>query len=187
MDAQINELVLQAKEGNAEAFGELYELYQKELYRYACCVIGSDSLAQDAVQEAVLSAYEQIRLLKKTESFKNWLFKILLNICKRYYLQSERAKFVIDIDDEGSRGVQPAASSPELSTELKDALGKLNYQEREIVLLSVLGNYRSYEIAGILDCPAVTVRSKLKRALKKLRTQLEYPTEKGGENDEQKE
>lgn len=187
MDTGESKLVMQAKQGNAQAFGELYERYQRELFCYASCVIGSDELALDAVQEAAMSAFEQIKLLKKPESFKSWFFKILLNICKRNYLRLKRAETVISLDgEESGRGVQPAADfSMELSAELKDALEKLHYQEREIVLLSVLGNYRSYEIANLLDCPAVTVRSKLRRALKKLRAELENSTVNGGECDEQ--
>ena len=84
MSAQINELVTLAKNGDAEAFGELYELYYKEMFYYACCVTGSDELAQDAVSEAVLAAFRQIGSLKKAEAFKGWLFKILCASCKTF-------------------------------------------------------------------------------------------------------
>lgn len=187
MDRREIDLVKRAKLGDADAFGELYSLYYREMILYARCVIGDEDLATDAVQEAALSAYEQIANLKKTESFKAWLFRILLNTCKRSYVKAQRNKSVISLDEYGENGygVQPVADSPELSSELKDALDRLSYQEKEIVLLSVLGNYRSHEIAQLLDCPAVTVRSKLSRALKKVRSQLEI-TGKGGECDDEK-
>ena len=89
LSVQIDELVTLAKEGSAEAFGELYELYYKEMYCYACCVTGSESLAQDAVSDAVLSAFKQIKSLKNAKAFKGWLFKILCAACKRYYTESE--------------------------------------------------------------------------------------------------
>ena len=81
MSAQINELVTLAQNGSAEAFGELYELYYKEMYCYACCVTGSETLAQDAVSDAVLSAFSQIKSLKKAQAFKGWMFKILCAAC----------------------------------------------------------------------------------------------------------
>lgn len=177
LSAQIKELVTLAKNGDAEAFGELYELYYKDMYCYACYVTGSETLAQDAVSDAVLSAFRQIKALKKAEAFKGWLFKILCASCKRYYTDEQKKKALVYLDDENGGYQEPASfESIELSTELKKALEVLSTEEREIVLLSVLGNYKSHEIADMLDCPPSTVRSKLKRSLKKLKTAL------GGEN-----
>ncbi len=173
MSAQIHELVTLAKSGNADAFGELYELYYKEMYCYACYVTGSESLAQDAVSDAVLSAFRQIKSLKNAKAFKGWLFKILCASCKRYYTENEKKKSLVYLDDENGGYEEPAGfESIELSVELRTALEALSHEEREIVLLSVLGNYKSHEIADILDCPPTTVRSKLKRSLKKLRESL---------------
>ena len=173
MSAQIKELVTLAKNGDAEAFGELYELYYKDMYCYACYVTGSESLAQDAVSDAVLSAFRQIKALKKAEAFKGWLFKILCASCKRYYTEEQKKKTLVYLDDENGGFSEPASfESVELSVELRRALDDLSADEKEIILLSVLGNYRSHEISEILDIPPSTVRSKLKRSLAKLRTAL---------------
>ncbi len=181
MSAQLNELVTLAKSGNADAFGELYEMYYKEMYCYACYVTGSEILAQDAVSDAVLSAFKQIKSLKNTKAFKGWLFKILCAACKRYYTENEKKKSMVYLDDENGGYEEPAGfGSIELSVELSRALEDLSHEEREIVLLSVLGNYKSHEIADILDCPPSTVRSKLKRSLKKLRESLSGENQKEG-------
>lgn len=173
MSAQINELVVQAKNGSAEAFGELYELYYKEMYCYACCVTGSELLAQDAVSDAVLSAFRQIKSLKNEKAFKGWIFKILCASCKRYYTENQKTKSLVYLDDENGGFSEPASfESVELSVELRRALDALSPEEKEIVLLSVLGNYRSHEISEILGITPSTVRSKLKRSLKKLRISL---------------
>ncbi len=174
MSAQIKGLVTMAKNGDAEAFGELYELYYKDMYCYACYITGSEILAQDAVSDAVLSAFKQIKSLKKAEAFKGWLFKILCAACKRYYTENQKTKDLVYLDDENGGFSEPASyESIELSVELRKALETLSREEREIVLLSVLGNYKSHEIADMLDYPSSTVRSKLKRALQKLRTALD--------------
>ena len=173
MSAQIKELVTLAKNGDAEAFGELYELYYKDMYCYACYVTGSEALAQDAVSDAVLSAFRQIKALRKAEAFKGWLFKILCASCKRYYTEEQKKKALVYLDDSDGGQPEPMSfESIELSVELKKALEVLSSEEREIVLLSVLGNYKSHEIADMLDYPPSTVRSKLKRSLAKLRTVL---------------
>ncbi|MBE6821270.1 MAG: sigma-70 family RNA polymerase sigma factor [Ruminococcaceae bacterium] len=174
LSAQINELVTLAKKGDADAFGELYELYYKEMYCYACCVTGSESLAQDAVSDAVLSAFSQIKSLKNSKAFKGWLFRILCAACKRYYTENEKKKSLVYLDDENGGRDEPADfGGIELSFELKKALETLSVDEREIVLLKVLGGYKSHEIADILDCPSSTVRSKYKRSLDKLRNALD--------------
>ncbi len=170
MSNQVSMLVTRAKEGNADAFGELYELYYKEMYYYACCVTGSEILAQDAVSDAVLSAFRQIKSLKNEKAFKSWIFKILCAACKRYYTENQKKKTLVYLDDEESNYSEPASlENIEISVELRRTLDALSNEEKEIVLLSVLGNYKSHEIAEMLDCPSSTVRSKLKRALKKLR------------------
>lgn len=177
MSVPVNELVTRAKEGSAEAFGELYELYYKEMYCYACYVTGSEILAQDAVSDAVLSAFRQIKSLKNEKAFKGWIFKILCAACKRYYTENQKKKSLAYLDDDEANFSEPASfGNMELSVELKSALATLSEEEREIVVLSVLGNYKSHELADILDIPPSTVRSKLKRSLAKLRTAL------GGEN-----
>ena len=173
MSAHINELVTLAKNGDAEAFGELYEIYYKEMYRYALCVTGSHELAQDAISDAVYSAFRQIGSLKKTEAFKGWLFRILCAACKRCYTESRQKNTVIRLDDEAIDGNEPAEIFDfDISIDLRNALNALSEEEREIVTLSAIGNYKSHEIAKITGYPASTVRSKLKRALKKMRDRL---------------
>ncbi len=174
MSAQINELVTLAKGGDASAFGDLYEIYYKEMYCYAYYITGNEELAQDAVSDTVLAAFKQIDSLKKPEAFKGWLFKILCAACKRQYTANRHKQKLIYLDDEKNSDIQEQNSFDfELSLDLRNALGILSKEEQEIVLLSVLSNYKSHEIASILGCPSVTVRSKLHRALKKLRKHLE--------------
>ncbi|MBP3697715.1 MAG: sigma-70 family RNA polymerase sigma factor [Clostridia bacterium] len=181
MSAQINELVTLAKNGDAEAFGELYEIYYKEMYYYACCVTGSNELAQDAVSEAVLAAFRQIGSLKKPEAFKGWLFKILCASCKRHYTENQHKKAFVYLDSEENSGEEPATDDDlDVSLDLKRALSELADDEREIVMLSTVSGYRSREIAEILGINAATVRSKLRRSLKKMKNMLEETTAKGG-------
>lgn len=173
MSGSVSQLVARAKEGSAEAFGELYELYYKEMYCYACYVTGSEILAQDAVSDTVMSAFEQIKSLKNEKAFKSWIFKILCAACKRYYTDNQKKKTLVYLDDEESGFTEPTGTdNPELSVEMKSALSTLSEEEREIVVLSVLGDYKSHELAEILGLPPSTVRSKLKRSLAKLRTAL---------------
>ena len=57
----VEKLVTTAKNGDADAFGELYALYARDLYRFALYYTGSPTLAQDAVGDAVLSIIVRIK------------------------------------------------------------------------------------------------------------------------------
>lgn len=161
MSAQINELVTLAQGGNAEAFGELYELYYKEMFCYACYMTGNEDLAQDAISDAVLSAFRQIKSLRNPDVFKGWLFKILCAACKRYYTDNQHKKTLVYLDDSENEHADPTGfDGIELSVDMKKALSELSQEEREIVLLSVISKYKSHEISEILDLSASTVRSK---------------------------
>lgn len=165
-----------ARDGDADAFGNLYALYYRELYQYALYILASPTQAQDAVHEAVLHAFDQVASLRSADAFRPWMFTILGNECKRQLrtAAAERHAPLESID------WNPApAQDPALSLELQQALLSLPHEERQIVLLHTVAGCSSREIAAALSCPASTVRSKLKRSLAKLRLALQEPVKTG--------
>ncbi|HOA33671.1 MAG TPA: RNA polymerase sigma factor [Clostridiales bacterium] len=165
--------VQKAMSGDADAFAQLYSLYAADLYRFALCYLKNEKDAQDAVQDAVLLAFSKIGSLRNEGAFKSWLFKILSNCCKTRLMKNSAAPVFADISSAehlGSDEYLPAS----LKSELLEVLDTLKDEEREIVLLSALAGYKSHEIAKMLGCPSSTVRSRLARALKKMRDQLNY-------------
>lgn len=180
--SEITELVRKAQGGNADAFGRLYSIYYKEMYSYACCVTGNAFAAEDAVSEAVCSAFKDIKALRKPESFKGWLFRILNAACRRQFNELHANLELNDEVDLG-RNTDGGISNLDLSMELQAAIRILTPEERQIVFLKIMGEYKSREIADILEMPGATVRSKLARALAKLKTEIEE-NRKGGEDRE---
>ena len=71
-----------------EQFLELYETVYKDLYRLAYYYLGNSQDAEDVVGETVLKAYEKFATLRKKESFKSWIFKILVNQCMAFLRKS---------------------------------------------------------------------------------------------------
>ena len=173
MDTKANLLVKRACDGEPEAFGDLYEIYSRDLYRYAYYILRSRELAQDAVQDAVVAAFTQVSSLRNRDAFKAWLFKILSNVCTKYIAEKSRNRNTLEFDDERETALEPSPRALNNTFEMEEVLECLAPDERKIVLLSVLEGYTGREIASILDCPAGTVRSKLSRALKKLRNSLQ--------------
>ena len=169
-DAERTKEVKAAVNGSAEAFGRLYAEIASELYRFALWYLKSPHAAEDAVQEACLAAFRNIRSLKKPQAFKGWFMRILANRCKDSLAENGRLRLVGD-DDPALFGAAYYADFSDGSVERY--LDRLDGTDREIVLLSVLGGYTSAEIAKSLGMKSGTVRTRLSRALHKLRTEME--------------
>ena len=162
----IRKLVRLSKQGSANAFGELYEIYSKDMYNFAYYYLGDTYRAQDAVSDAVCSAFSSIGKLKKDSAFRSWLFTILLRSCQKqlkYIIEQRNSE-----DIEEHTGISSEDNDFCVTVELKEALLQLSDEERQIVLLSVVCSYKSGEIGEMLSMPAGTVRSKLSRATDKL-------------------
>ncbi len=165
-------LIERSKQGDSSAFSELISQYATEIYRFALYMTGNKEDAEDAVQETLLSAWKGIHSLKDNSLFKAWLFKILTNKCKTLLMKKnkmpdtlpvEEYEFLVDYEDEGNLIS---------SAELKDALSTLTPPDAQIILLSIIGGFTSYELGVIYNMTPGAVRTRQKRALEKLKTIL---------------
>lgn len=165
MSKEINNLVLSAMAGNKDAYGDLYEFYATDMYRFALAICKNTYDAQDAVQETAISVFKSISSVRNPEKFKSYLFASLSNTCKRILSKNNNTN---EFEDTGYTD-----SEIEFSIPVREALEKLDDVSKEIVLLSVVAGFKSHEIGRIMDLPSATVRTKQKRALSKLREELE--------------
>lgn len=163
MTDDILKLVVYSKGGDKESYGRLYEFYSNDMYRFALSICKNQSDAEDAVQEAALSVFKSIHCLYDPTKFKTYLFTALSNACKKTFREkTEELPETLAYETEDF-----------ISADVKNALDLLDTASREIVLLSAIGGFKSGEIAKILDMPSVTVRTKKRRALSKMRKELE--------------
>ena len=166
------DLIRRAKRGDIKAFSQLYARIYKDLYRFALYMTRHTQDAEDAVSEAVLSAYENLAGLRKEDSFRSWMFTILNNCCKKTLRRGRRDAAL----PEGGahERIGENAHEPDYAQwhDVRRAFGELDEEERMIVAFSVFGGYRSEEIAQMLDRNAATVRSRKSRALEKMRSAL---------------
>lgn len=149
-----------------ERFMELYETVYRDLYRLAYYYLGNPEDAEDAVSESVLKAYEKFDSLRRTEAFRAWIFQILINQCKSQ-LRKQKKMNLEELKEE-------PAYEPELGAgdAVMELLSSLSEEERQIVILAVFGGYKGAEIAQMLHRQHSTIRSKYRRALKKLEQKL---------------
>lgn len=158
-------LVTRAAGGDREAFAALYMRYKDDLYRYAYFQLGHPEDARDAVSACIVAAYERIYTLRSAVAFKNWIFRILYRCCCKLIAQQSEQRRRADAEELN----QLPAESSALSPELKEAFGILSAEDKDIVLLSVIAGYNSAEISVITGLRASTVRSRLSRALRKMK------------------
>ena len=149
-----------------DRFLELYEPVYKDMYRLAYYYLGNSQDAEDVVSETVLKAYEKFSTLRKKEAFKSWIFTILVNQCITF-LRKKTVKGTSELTCEPS--FEPHLEDGAVT---EDLLSVLTEEERQIVVLSVFGGYKGEEIAKVLHIKHSTVRTKYRRALKKMEKHL---------------
>lgn len=161
------DLVLRAKQNDKEAFLRLYEGVYKELYQLAYYTLRNTHDAEDVVSETVIAAYESIGKLKKPESFKGWICKIAINKCNQKIRQYMKRETTLSPD------MEVKTTDSVLLSDIRSALGELDYEERMIVILHVLWGYKGEEIGKILHIKHSTIRSKYRRSLEKMKVKLQ--------------
>lgn len=152
-----------AKNGDVTAFARLYERYYQDLYRFAVCFLKNTTLAEDVVSDAVLKAFEHIGSLRKTVSFKSWIFQITANECRSVIKKQKR--YVT-----GNEWEEPAGQETGFDlAEIRELFLELSEDESLVLSLSVFGGYKSREIARMIGKREGSVRSLKSRALAKLK------------------
>lgn len=163
------DIIKKARTGDRQAFAQLYLTYKDKLFRYAYFKLGNVQDAQDAVGNCVTEAYTGVALLQNEKAFSAWLFKILYRECCRILTQNSVRSVEQSLED----AEVPSESSLHLAPELEEALAILSPEDKDIVLLAVVSGYKTREIADLLGIKHATVRSKLSRALAKMKAFLE--------------
>lgn len=167
-----SELIKNAQKGDKNAFCELYELYKNRLYRYAYYKLSSEEDAEDAVMDCILCAWQGIKQLKKAEAFPAWIFKILRSSCAKYIDYQAKSRVNSSLAEMQNDATLSYCHS-DLSLELKQAIDKLQSDEKDIVLLCLVAGFTSKECSKIVGIKPSSVRSKLSRSLAKMRNYLE--------------
>lgn len=156
-----------ARQGDTAAFSRLYSLVYKDMYHIALYSLRSSHDACDAVSDTVLDAFRSIGKLKDENAFRSWIMRILSAKIKQK--QKEYFAGIEELSEDNS----PAVAFDCESSELHEAIEKLDSTSRLILSLSVLQGYTSEEIANVCAIKASTVRSRLTRIKEKLRLELQ--------------
>ncbi|HLB25880.1 MAG TPA: sigma-70 family RNA polymerase sigma factor [Nitrospirota bacterium] len=180
-------LLLAARQGDSEAFGEVVKKYMPRALAFAARTMGNADDAQDAVQDAFVKAYRGLGSFKGESSFYTWFMKVLSNLCldrlrkaalvKRvFFFVPERAGEddgfdVIEQARDENPGTRPEhrLEQKELRAALTRALRALPGRQRVVFLLKHDEGLKVQEIAGVLGISEGAVKSHLFRAVGALR------------------
>jgi RNA polymerase sigma-70 factor (ECF subfamily) len=186
VDARDEDLMLAYAAGDAAAFDALYARHRGGLYRYLLRHCGHAGIVDELFQEVWLSAIRARSTYVPSAKFATWLYRIAHNRVIDHWRATGQVELVTagsgndDDDDDalaaipGGRNDDPEirASAREISTRLHAALSALPPAQREAFLLHQEGGLELSEIAELTGAGVETVKSRLRYALAKLRTEL---------------
>lgn len=140
------------------------EALKGKLYRTAALMLGSESTAVDAVDEAFYKGFRAYKKLRQPEFFGTWLTRILINVCNTELRRRKRELSVAEL---------PETAQEEFDAlPLKEAVRSLPKQLREVIILRYFTGLTLEETAKALEIPRGTVSTRQKKALGLLRLEL---------------
>lgn len=171
-------LLRAAQGGSADAIEALVRRYWDVAHRAAYLIVQDRAAAEDIAQESVLAVVQRIDRFDRRRPFGPWLHKVVANRAIDWVrARTRRAEVATEAADAAvvaaARAGGPASSSAgRLSDDVVAALATLDPEDRAVVVLRHLLDYDSREIARMLGVPPGTVRTRLRRALERLRPLL---------------
>ena len=174
------QLVQACQEKDKNAFHRLVGFYHKPIYNYAYQMTGSHQDAQDVTQETFLRVYTSIDLFEGKGSLTGWIYRIAANLCidrARRHARRPTCSLDAPVGDtetvwqlpDSSPGPDVQAERGDLGRLVQECLRELCVEHRTVIVLHDLKGLTYVEIAGIVDCPVGTVKSRLSRARARLR------------------
>lgn len=139
---------------------------ENSLYRVAKAILISDTDCEDAVQEAILRAWERRDTLRQPEYFQTWLTRILINECNRL---ARKRPDTVALEECGELAAEDGGV---VDAALRDSVLRLPQKLRTAVVLYYIEGYSVRETAKLTHVPAGTVKSRLSKARSLLRVRL---------------
>jgi RNA polymerase sigma-70 factor (ECF subfamily) len=173
------ELVKQAQNGDAAAFGELVRRYQASIFNVCYRMTGERREAEDMAQEAFIRAYQRLSLFDLERPFGPWMRRVAVNVCLNT-LQKQVVGLALDDEvdifrrDHSTRINEPEKVSEQMETAqaLRSALGELPLHYRAVIELRHFQELSYAEFAEQLRIPLSDVKSHLFRARRLLAEKL---------------
>jgi len=168
------ELVERAQAGDHDAFSVLVRASFPRLYGVANLILRDSDRAQDAVQEALVSAWRHVRALRDADAWDAWLYRLTVRACTKA-ARREKRRDVVELHvlpDHEPAGSEDLAGTVVDRERLSQELGRLPLDQRAVMVLHFYLDLPLTEAADILDIPVGTAKSRLHRGLRTLRESM---------------
>jgi RNA polymerase sigma-70 factor, ECF subfamily len=171
------ELVQRAKRGDHEAFTRLVDGSVDRLYTVANLILRDADRAQDAVQEALVSAWRDLGALRDAEAWDAWLYRLTVWSCYRH-ARRERRRTHVELQampNASTDHIADLASGFAERDRLERELARLPIEQRAVIVTHFYLGCPISEVAEILGTPIGTTKSRLNRGLQALRDAFTEP------------
>ena len=179
------QLVERAQTGDKRAFELLVAKYQRKLGRLLSRLVRDPAEVEDVTQEAFIKAYRALPAFRGDSAFYTWLYRIGINTAKNYLVAlGRRAPTSTGFDNEEAENFEDAEALRDSSTPEDELIGKqiastvnkamdaLPEDLRTAITLREIEGLSYEEIAGVMNCPIGTVRSRIFRAREAIALEL---------------
>ena len=164
--------IKKAQNGDKQAFCSVIENVERKLYIIARSRLTNTEDIKDAMQDAIMYAYINIKKLKEVEKFNAWIVKILINSCNKIYNQKKINIFSYSEFDENKFKYESDFIDLENNMNFFNIIDFLDVQEKTLITMYYLDEYTTKEISEILDINESTLRSKLSSIRNKIKMHL---------------
>ena len=169
------EVVRRVLAGAREDYAVLVRRYRDRYARYAARMLGSVDAAEDAVQDALVRAFEQLAQCREPEKFAGWFFLILRNRCFAEKRRQGRGGRPLEEEDariaSAARADQVLEAAEQRRALIK-ALGHLTPEQREVFVLKHIEEKSYDEIAELTQSSVASLKMRMHRAYDRLRAEL---------------
>ncbi len=171
------ELVERARRGDVGAYETLVRHYQEIAFRTAYVITGTAADAEDAAQDAFMKAHAALPRFRPGAPFRPWLLQIVANEARnRRRAGGRRYRLALRAAEWAAGGVEPSPEAGALAAERREellgALAELREDDRQVIAYRYFLELSEAEMAAALGCARGTVKSRLARALDRLRDRL---------------
>jgi RNA polymerase sigma-70 factor (ECF subfamily) len=171
-----SDLVRRARDGDTHAFDIVVQEYSEVAFRVAYLITGSAADAEDVAQESFFKAYRSLGRFREGSPLRPWLLRIVANearnrrrsVARRPQLELDVAAGSVASDDPARSPEDATVAADERATLLRCVNG-LPDQDRLVIASRYFLELSTEESAGALRCPPGTIKSRLSRALGRLR------------------
>lgn len=175
MGNDISDLIARAQKGDKDAYGEIYKIFVKRIYRFINFLVWDRQLAEDFTQETFFKGWKSITSFqeKKGASFQAFLFAIARNLVIDWQRKKKDLPIYEGMDFVSEEDSESDIRRSEEQKMVWDALYELEFKERHIVVLRYFEELSFCEIAKVVGVREGALRVRVHRSIAKLKKILE--------------